>query len=262
LLSGGFDDEGEVFDGFDEDGGARGEVGDLAAGLEVGLPELAADFDLAVGGEGGAGGGEAADHRLRAEEDFVAAGAEGDPSEAEGDDAEAEAGGDGDGEMDAHLGDGGVDESGEADDEAGDACGGEDSVGGELEFEREQEDGGDEQEDGGVMDGEQVEAEEGEQDEESAECSGNDGAGDVEFEVDEQAADDEQEDGEVGIGEAGEEFFADGGRYGFELRVGEVEGYDGAVEAMDLLAVEDWMRALSSVATCSMRWRLRDSVSL
>ena len=40
---------------------------------EGGLPELAADFHLAGGGEGGAGDGEFADHGLGAEEDFIAA---------------------------------------------------------------------------------------------------------------------------------------------------------------------------------------------
>ncbi len=213
-------------------------MGECFVGFETGLPELSADFDLAARGEGGAGDGEAAKHGLRAGEDFVAAGAEGDPGEAEGDDSEAETGGKGSGEVDAELGDGRVDEGAETEDEAGDSYGGEDAVAGELELEDDEGDSGYEEEDGGVVDGKEVEAEEAEEDAEGSDGAGDDGAGDVELEIDEEGADDEQEDGEVGAGEAGEEFFAGGGWEGFELGVGEAEGGGVAVEALDLFAVE------------------------
>ena len=138
--SGGFDEQGEVFDGLDDDFGSDGEKGVIG---EAGLPKFTADLDLSCGGEGGAGDGEFADHGLGAEEDFVAFGAEGQECEAEGDTAEAEAGGDGYGEVDAELGDGGVDEGSEAEDQGGDGGCGEDSVAGVFEFEDEEDDGGD-----------------------------------------------------------------------------------------------------------------------
>ncbi len=115
-----------------ETGGSDGERCVAAQG---GLPEFAADLDLAGGVERGAGDGGAADHGLRAGEDLAAAGAEGDPGEAEGDDAEAEACADGGCGVDAQLGDGAVDQRGEAEDEGDDAGEGEDSVAGELCFE-------------------------------------------------------------------------------------------------------------------------------
>ena len=204
----------------------------------------------------------AAEHGVGAGEAFGAAGLEGDPGEAEGDGAEADAGAGGDAEVDAHLGRGAVDQRGEAEDEADDAGEREDAVAGELGFEHHQRERGEEQQDGGVLDGQQVEAEDGEQDHERAERAGNDGAGDVEFEIDEQAAADEQEDVEVGAGEAGEQALAHGGREGFDVWRGEVEGVVAPLKRLMVLAVEWASRALSSGATTSMRLSLRASVSL
>ena len=205
---------------------------------EAGLPEFAADFDLAGGGERGDDGGDLAEHGGGAGEDLVVAGAESDPGQEKGDAAEAEAAGYGRGEVDAEFGDRGVDQGGEAEDEGADADGGEDAVACKLGFKDNHDDGGEEQGDGGVADGKQVEAEGSEEEEEGAERTGDDGAGDVELEIDQQAAEDHEEDGEVGAGEAGEEALAGGGRVGDDGGVGEVEGDGGAVEAMEVAAVE------------------------
>ena len=180
-----------------------------------------------------------ADHGLRAGEDFAAAGSEGDPGEAEGDDAEAEACADGGCGVDAQFGDGAVDERGEAEDEGDDAGEREDSVAAELCFEQHQDEGGEQQHDGGVPDGKEIEAEEAEEDEERAEGAGDDGAGDVELEVDEEAAEDEQENGDVGVGEFAEEALAQWRAAMVTIAASlEVQGLGGAVEAVDLAAVE------------------------
>ena len=139
----GFDDQHEAFDGADEDGGVEGE-----GGAGAGLPEFASDFDLAcfVGSVDGADEGLPADHGGGAGEDLVAAGAEGDPGEAEGDDAESQA----ErriavAEVDLEFGDGGIDEGGEAEDESEDAGEGEGAVAGEFEFEEDKDGGGEEE---------------------------------------------------------------------------------------------------------------------
>ncbi len=146
----------ETIDGADPDGGSGGDGGGV---VHPGLPEFASDLNLAGGSERSADDGNAADHGLRAGEDFVAAGAERDPGEAEGDAAEGESGGDGEREVDAQLGDRAVDQGGESKDERADAGGGEDAVAGELRLQRDQEECGDQQQDGGVADRQQVQPE-------------------------------------------------------------------------------------------------------
>ena len=91
--------------------------------------------------------------------------------------------------------------------------------------------------DGGMADGQEVEAEEAEEDEEGADGARNDGAGDVELQVDEKAAKDEEEDGDVGVGEFAEKALAQRGRV-VRIRARGGAGSGGAVKAVDFAAVE------------------------
>ena len=115
---------------------------------------------------------------------------------------------------------------------------GEHAVAAVLCFEDHQHEGGEQQNDGRVADGKEIEAEEAEENEESAEGAGDDGAGDVELEIDEQAAKDEQQNGDVRVGELAEQALAQGGRDGDDCALPEMQGLGGAIEAMDLAAVE------------------------
>ena len=95
-------------------------------------PRISTWPEGASGRKGGTGGRELAEHRLRAEQELVAPRKQGDPGEAKGDAAERDAGRDRRGEMDAHLGDGSVDQGGEAEDQRDDAGKGDDAVAGRL----------------------------------------------------------------------------------------------------------------------------------
>src|ERR1700722_17413168 len=89
-----------------------------------------------------------------------------------------------------------------------------------------------------MADGEEIQAEEAEENKECADGAGDDRAGNVELEVDEQAAEDKQENGDVGVGEFAEQAFALGGSGGDDRCPLEMQGLGGAVEAMDLAAIE------------------------
>ncbi len=166
-----FDDQGEVLD--------AGNFGWSAVGRVVWVRRVACQsspristWPVGLSGVRAMAGG--SDEGLGAEEGLGAAGFEGDVCEAEGDDAEAYACADGYACVDAELGDGAVDEGGEAEDEAegGGSGEGEDAVAGEFGLEGHHDEGGEEEHDGGVADGQEVDAEESEEDEE-----GTDGAG-------------------------------------------------------------------------------------
>src|ERR1700722_1060931 len=202
------------------------------------MPEFASDFDLSGGLQRRGGNGGCADHGRGAGEDFAAVCSEGDPGEAKGDAAEAKARADSGGEVDAEFGDGGVDEGGETEDEAEDAGERESAVAGEFDLEHHQDEGREEKSYGGVPVGEEIEAGESEKGGERSEGSGDYGSGDVELEIDEKTAEDEEEDGDVGIGEPAEEPLTQGGWRGGDGGVTEVEGFGGAVEAMDFAVVE------------------------
>ena len=113
--------------------------------------------------------------------------------------------------MDAQLGDGAVDEGGEAEDEADDAGQREHAVAAELCLEQHQHECREQQNDRSMADGKQIQAEEAEENEERADGAGDDGAGDVELQIDEKAAEDEQKNGDVRIGEFAEQALAQGG---------------------------------------------------
>ncbi len=132
---------------------ADGDDADLGAGVQrpggVGVPEFAVDEDLAVGGEVGAGDAEFADDSLRAGDDFVAAGAPGNGHEEGRDQSEGKTDGQRGEQLDAHLGDGAIDQQQAAEGERDDASDGEDAVGDELCLQGEEDEGqGDERERG------------------------------------------------------------------------------------------------------------------
>src|SRR5271155_1184927 len=108
-------DQDETFDAADVN---RRTDGERCRAAQGGLPEFAANLDLAGGVERSARDGSAADHRLRTGEDFASARAQGDPGEAEGDGSEAKARAYCRCGVDSQFGDGAVDEGGEAEDEA------------------------------------------------------------------------------------------------------------------------------------------------
>src|SRR6185437_13366433 len=85
-ISSGLDDEGKAVDAAHKYSGPGRQCRTVTKG---GLPQLAADFHLSVGGQRCLGDCDCAHHRLRAGEDFAAAGAKSNPGEAEGDGSEA-----------------------------------------------------------------------------------------------------------------------------------------------------------------------------
>ena len=109
---------------------------------------------------------------------------------------------------------------------------------GELGLEKDQDESSEEKGDGGMADWKEVEAEEAEEDEEGSNGPRDDGAGDVELEVDEKTAEDQEEDGDVWVGEAAEDALPHRWRGGGDDGVVEVQGFGGAVEAVDLAIVE------------------------